>query len=62
MIKSFRDRETGKIWSRERSAKLPGAIQERALMKLQQLHAAGDLEIVDSGLESAGAPERRSQG
>ncbi len=43
MIKSFRDRETGKIWSRERSAKLPGAIQERALMKLQQLHAAGDL-------------------
>lgn len=44
MIKSFRDRETTKIWRREYSKKLPKDIQERALMKLQQLNAAGDLK------------------
>jgi toxin HigB-1 len=44
MIKSFRDRETARIWNREYSRRLPGDIQERALMKLQQLHAAGDLK------------------
>lgn len=44
MIKSFRDKETAKVWSREYSKKLPGDIQERALMKLQQLHAASDLK------------------
>jgi toxin HigB-1 len=38
------DKETAKIWNREYSRKLPGSIQERALMKLQQLHAAGDLK------------------
>ena len=44
MIKSFRDKETAKIWSGEYSRKLPRDIQERALMKLQQLHAADDLK------------------
>jgi len=44
MIKSFRDKETAKVWNREYSKKLPNNIQERALMKLQQLHAAGDLK------------------
>lgn len=44
MIKSFRDKEAAKVWNREHSKKLPGDIQERALMKLQQLHAAGDLK------------------
>ncbi len=44
MIKSFRDKETEKVWNREFSKKLPKQIQERALMKLQQLHAAGDLK------------------
>jgi toxin HigB-1 len=44
MIKSFSERETQRIWNREFSRKLPGDIQERALMKLQQLHAAGDLK------------------
>lgn len=43
MIRSFRDKETAKVWNREYSKKLPNDIQERALMKLQQLHAAGDL-------------------
>lgn len=44
MIKSFRDKETAKVWNRKYSKKLPNDIQERALMKLQQLHAAGDLK------------------
>jgi len=44
MIKSFRDKETARVWNREYSKKLPGDIQERALMKLQQLNAAGDLK------------------
>jgi proteic killer suppression protein len=44
VIKSFKDREAGKIWRREFSKKLPGEIQERSLQKLQQLHAAEDLK------------------
>ena len=44
MIKSFGDKETEKVWKREFSKKLPSDIQERALMKLQQLHAAEDLK------------------
>ena len=44
MIKSLADKETGKVWNREHSRKLPSDIQERALMKMQQLHASGDLK------------------
>lgn len=44
MIKSLKDKETAKVWNREYSKKLPNDIQERALMKLQQLNAAGDLK------------------
>jgi proteic killer suppression protein len=44
VIKTFRDKETEKVWKREHSKRLPKEIQERALMKLQQLHAAGDLK------------------
>jgi proteic killer suppression protein len=44
VIKSFRGKETERIWSREYSKRLPRDIQERALMKLQQLNAAGDLK------------------
>jgi proteic killer suppression protein len=43
VIKSFRDRMTERVWKREYSKRLPRDIQERALMKLQQLNAAGDL-------------------
>jgi proteic killer suppression protein len=43
MIKSFRSKATEKVWNREYSKRLPRKIQERALMKLPQLHAAGDL-------------------
>jgi toxin HigB-1 len=44
VIKSFRDKETERVWRREYSKRLPRDIQERALMKLQQLNAAGDLK------------------
>lgn len=43
MIRSFRDGETEKVWNELLSRKLPRSIQGRALMKLQQLNAAGDL-------------------
>lgn len=43
MIRSFRDGETEKVWEERLSRKLPRSIQGRALMKLQQLNAAGDL-------------------
>jgi proteic killer suppression protein len=43
VIKSFRGKEAGTVWSREYSKRLPRNIQER-LMKLQQLNAAGDLK------------------
>jgi toxin HigB-1 len=44
VIKSFRDKETAKVWNQEFSKKLPKDIQVRAFMKLQQLHAAEDLK------------------
>lgn len=44
MIKSFRSKEAEKVWSREYSRRFPRDIQEWALMKLQQLNAAGDLK------------------
>ena len=44
MIKSVRGKETEKVWSREYSKRILREIQERALMKLQQLNAAGDLK------------------
>jgi proteic killer suppression protein len=64
MIKSFRDRETERVWKRECSDKLPRDIQERALMKLQQLHAAGnlrDLSIPTSNRLEALRGDRRGQ-
>ena len=44
MIRSFRDRETKKIWSGERSRRLPGDIQDVALRKLRQLNRSMRLE------------------
>lgn len=43
MIKSFADAETEKIWSQQRSRRLPGEIQQRALNKLAMLNHARDL-------------------
>lgn len=43
MIKSFRDRETDKLFHREHSRKLPHEIQRVAIRKLLMLDAATDL-------------------
>ena len=44
MIKSFRDRETEKIWNQERSRKLPESIQQVALRKLYMLSRSKNVE------------------
>lgn len=44
MIRSFRDRETEKVWDGERSRRLPGEIQDVALRKLAALDAAERLD------------------
>jgi proteic killer suppression protein len=44
VIKSFRGKEAEKVWRRQHSKRLPRDIQERGLMKLQQVNAAGDLK------------------
>ena len=43
MIRSFRDRESRKIFERKHSKKLPADIQRIALRKLVILHAAEEL-------------------
>lgn len=43
MIKSFRCKETKKIWDGFMSAKFPRNIQDRALKKLRQLDASNAL-------------------
>ena len=64
MIISFRDKETEKLYSRERSAKLPGDIQQIALRKLRMINNAQnihDLRIPPSNrLEKLGG-DRRGQ-
>ena len=44
MIRSFRDRETEKIFQRQRSHRLPGDIQQVALRKLRMLNRAQSLQ------------------
>lgn len=51
MIRSFGDKETEKIFHQEKSRKLPGKIQDRALVKLLLLDSAmveDDLKIPPS--------------
>ncbi|MEW6571744.1 MAG: type II toxin-antitoxin system RelE/ParE family toxin [Nitrospirota bacterium] len=51
MIKSFRDKETEKVYGRERSAKLPSDIQQIVLRKLRMINTAqniNDLRIPPS--------------
>ena len=48
MIRSFRDKETRKLFDRERSRSVPGALKKPALRKLLILDAAeslGDLRV-----------------
>jgi len=44
MIRAFRCRDTERIWRGQTSRKFPADIQERALRKLRQLHAAMTLD------------------
>ena len=44
MIRSFRDRETEKVFARERSRRLPPDVQKRAHKKLLLLDAAETLD------------------
>lgn len=44
MIRSFRDREAERVWTGERSRRLPGDIQAVALRKLRLINAARILE------------------
>ena len=43
MVKSFRDKETEKIWNGTFSKKLPNDIQRNGLIKLRMLDAADEL-------------------
>jgi proteic killer suppression protein len=48
VIKSFKDRETQQIFTRQRSRRLPSEIQQVALRKLRMLnnaHALNDLQV-----------------
>lgn len=44
MIENFSCKETEKIWNGGRSKRLPREIQDRAFLRLRQLHAAEILE------------------
>lgn len=44
MIRTFADPETERIWSGERSRKLPDDIQSRALVRLRMLNEAETLD------------------
>jgi proteic killer suppression protein len=44
MIRSFRCKETERVWGGQSSRKFPGDIQDRALRKLRQLDASGSLD------------------
>ena len=44
MIRSFRDKETEKIFNRQRSRKLPSDIQQIALRKLRMLNRSQSLQ------------------
>ena len=44
MIRSFRDKDTERIWRGRQSRKFPGDIQDRSLRKLRQLDASLTLE------------------
>jgi toxin HigB-1 len=64
VIKSFRDKETEKVYFRERSAKLPGDIQQIALRKLRMINNAQniyDLKIPPSNRLEKLAGNRKGQ-
>jgi toxin HigB-1 len=44
MIRSFKSKETQKVFNRDRSKKLPGEIQQVALRKLKMLNRSQNLQ------------------
>jgi toxin HigB-1 len=64
MIRSFRDRETERIWSGERSRRLPPEIQDAALRKLRIMNQArrlDDLRVPPGNRLEALSGDRRGQ-
>ena len=64
MIRSFRDRETERIWNGQRSRRLPGDMQDTALRKLRQLNRSlrlDDLRIPPGNRLEALSGDRRGQ-
>ena len=64
MIKSFKCKETEKIWNEDFSKKLPQDIQKRALQKLRMLHVASvldDLKIPPSNRLEVLTGDRQGQ-
>ena len=64
MIKSFRCRETKKVFNRQLSRKFPTQIQQRAFMKLNAIDAAAqveDLSLPPSNRLEALKGKRRGQ-
>ena len=64
MIKSFKRKETEKIWNEEFSKKLPVNIQKRALQKLRMLNSAGildDLKVPPNNKLEALKDDRKGQ-
>jgi proteic killer suppression protein len=64
LIRSFRDRETERIWNGQRSRRLPGDMQDVALRKLRQLNRSlrlDDLRIPPGNRLEALAGGRRGQ-
>ena len=64
MIQSFRDKETGKLFRRERNKALPHDLQRVALRKLVQLDAAttlDDLKVPPGNRLEALAADRKGQ-
>ncbi len=64
MIKTFKCKETEKIWNEKFSKKLPQEIQKRALQKLRMLHVASvldDLKIPPSNHLEALSGDRQGQ-
>ena len=64
MIKSFKCKETEKIWNEEFSKKLPQDIQKRALTKLRMLNVAvvlDDLKIPPNNRLESLSGDRQGQ-
>ncbi len=62
MIRSFRDKDTEKVFRREGSRKLSPALQRQALRKLVILDGAETLQDLDSSRQSPGTPQTGSGG